>query len=124
MSAEPAAGAGPNRPEPESSGIAADVLERGVGPCLQPTAIGRAIIAAIEEQNEGTVLDDEGAYIRVFSPGVCRVTREAVEENLGRAVNFPGDLEVIMSSFAGKLAMNEFGATWWLAHEPQPELPH
>jgi hypothetical protein len=32
-------------------------------------------------------------------------------------------LEVIMSSFAGKVAMNEDGAVWWLAHEPKPQIP-
>jgi len=38
-------------------------------------------------------------------------------------VRFPGDLEVIMSSFAGLLDMNEAGAVWWLASEPRPDPP-
>jgi toluene monooxygenase system protein D len=101
----------------------ADVLEQGVGPVLQATPLARAIIAAMEEENDDVFVDDAGAYLRVFSAGVCQVSREAVEANVGRPVRFPGDLEVIMSSFAGKVAMNEDGAVWWLAHEPKPQIP-
>jgi toluene monooxygenase system protein D len=101
----------------------ADVLERGVGPVLQTTPLARAIIAAMEDENDDIFVDDAGAYYRIFSPGVCRVSRDGIEAHVGRSIRFPGDLEVIMSSFAGKIAMNEDGAVWWLAHEPQPVIP-
>jgi len=101
----------------------ADVLERGVGPVLQTTALGRAIVAAIEEENDDVFVEDAGAYFRVFVPDVCRVSRAAIEEQLGRAVHLPGDLEVILSSFAGKTKMSEAGAVWWLAHIEEPEIP-
>lgn len=101
----------------------ADVLERGVGPVLQTTALGRAIVAAIEEENDDVFVEDAGAYFRVFVPDVCRVSRAAIEEQLGRAVHLPGDLEVILSSFAGKTKMSEAGAVWWLAHVEEPEIP-
>ncbi len=101
----------------------ADVLERGVGPVLQTTALGRAIVAAIEEENDDVFVDDAGAYFRVFVPDICRLSTEAVEEQLGRAVHFPGDLEVILSSFAGVIKMGDTGAVWWLAHIEEPPLP-
>jgi toluene monooxygenase system protein D len=90
---------------------------------LQATPFARVVIAAMEEENEGVMVHDEGAYLRVVHPGVCRLSRTAVEAQTGSAVTFPGDLEVIMSSFTGLVAMNENGAVWWLASEPRPELP-
>jgi len=45
---------------------------------------------------------------------------EAVEGATGATVHFPGDLEVIMSSFAGKMRLTDDGAVWWLASEPAP----
>jgi toluene monooxygenase system protein D len=77
----------------------------------------------MEEENDGLVVHDEGAYLRVLSPRVCRVSRSAVEACAGTAVRFPGDLEVIMSSFTGLVAMDEDGAVWWLASEPRPDQP-
>ncbi|MCQ4079101.1 MmoB/DmpM family protein [Streptomyces sp. RB6PN25] len=90
------------------------VIERGVGPVLQSTPLGKAIIAAIEEENEEVFVEDAGAYFRVFVPDECRVTREAIEGNYGRKIRFPGDLEVIMSSFAGVLSMSQDRAVWSL----------
>jgi toluene monooxygenase system protein D len=95
----------------------------GVGPVLQPTPLARAVVAAMEEENDGVVVHDEGAYLRVLGPRVCRVSRSGVEARTGVPVRFPGDLEVIMSSFAGLVAMNEDGAVWWLASEPRPDPP-
>ncbi|HEV7863401.1 MAG TPA: MmoB/DmpM family protein [Acidimicrobiia bacterium] len=97
--------------------------EDGVGPVLQPTPLARAVVATMEDENDGLVVHDEGAYLRVLGPRVCRVSRSGVEARTGVPVRFPGDLEVIMSSFAGLMAMNEDGAVWWLASEPRPEGP-
>ena len=87
----------------------------GVGPVLQATPFAESVIAAIEEENDQVVVRDEGAYLRVLCPGICRLTRAAVEAETGHPVRFPGDLEVIMSSFAGKVDMTEDAAVWWLA---------
>jgi toluene monooxygenase system protein D len=95
----------------------------GVGPVLQPTPLARAVVAAMEEENDGLVVHDEGAYLRVLGHRVCRVSRSAVEARTGTPVRFPGELEVIMSSFVGLVAMNEAGAVWWLASEPRPAPP-
>jgi toluene monooxygenase system protein D len=92
----------------------------GVGPVLQATPLARAMVDAIGEENDQVVVHDEGAYLRVVVPRICRLSREAVEASAGFAVDFPGDLEVIMSSFAGLVRLTEQDAVWWLASEPAP----
>ena len=92
----------------------------GVGPVLQATPLGRMIAAAIEDENDDVLVRDEGAYLRVLAPRVCRLSRAAVEGTTGATVHFPGDLEVMMSSFAGKMRLTEDSAVWWLASEPAP----
>jgi toluene monooxygenase system protein D len=94
----------------------------GVGPVLQATPFAAVIVAAIEAENEGVVVRDEGAYLRVQSPRVCRLSHAALKAAAGHEVHLPGDLEMIMSSFAGLVRMSEFGAVWWLATEPDPDL--
>lgn len=100
-----------------------DALRVGVGPVLQATPFADAVVAAIEEENDQVVVRDEGAYLRVLCPGICRLTRAAVEAETGYPVRFPGDLEVIMSSFAGKVDMTEDAAVWWLATDRSPDQP-
>jgi toluene monooxygenase system protein D len=98
-------------------------LDGAVGPVLQVTPLGWAVVAAIEADNHDVEVRDEGAYLRVLAQRVCRVSRVEVEAQFGQPVQFPGDLEVIMSSFCGLLAMSETGAVWWRSSEPRPELP-
>jgi hypothetical protein len=88
---------------------------------LQPTAFGRAVVAAIQAENHEVMVRDEGAYIRVHTPRLCRLTKAEVEAQLGQEVQFPGDLEVAMPAFVGVLEMTGTGATWRLASEPRPE---
>ena len=106
--------------DPPGTRDQSEIEQEGVGPVLQPTELGRAVVAAIRHENPEVTVHDEGAYLRVHSRRVCRVSRASVESYTGYAVRFPGDLEIIMSSFAGKVAMNEDGAIWWLATEPRP----
>ena len=89
----------------------------GVGPVLQATPLGRMIAAAIEDENDDVLLRDEGAYLRVLVPRMCRLSRAAVEAATGSTVQFPGDLEGL-SSFTGKMRLTEDAAVWWLAGEP------
>lgn len=46
-------------------------------------AIVTAIIAAIEEDNEGVIVEDFTVYKKVKAPGKLVVNRETVEEHLG-----------------------------------------
>jgi toluene monooxygenase system protein D len=97
-----------------------DPATLGVGPVLQSTPFAYAVLAAIEDLNDPVTVHDEGAYLRVLVPRVCRLSRAAVEAVTGSPVRFPGDLEVIMSSFAGLVRLTEDEAVWWLAGEPTP----
>lgn len=101
----------------------ADVIDNGVGPVLQATPLARYMIEALEEEHEGLFVEDAGAYYRVFAPGICRLRKEIVDEIAGRDVIFPRELEVILSSFTGKIKMNDSGAVWWSASEETPDAP-
>src|ERR1700722_14839653 len=100
-----------------------DALRGGVGPGLQATPFADGIIPAVEEGNDEGVVRDEGAYLRVLCPAICRLTRAAVEAETGYPVRFPGDLEIIMSSFAGGVDMTGDAAVWWLDTDGSPARP-
>src|ERR1700735_63439 len=92
----------------------------GVGPVLHVTPFARSVVSVIEEENTHVLVVDEGEYLRVLSPRVCRLLRTGVGAETGPAIRFPGDLEVVMSSFAGVLQLTEDDAVWRLAGEPLP----
>ena len=79
----------------------------GVGPVLHATPFARSVVSVIEEENTHVLVQDEGAYLRVLSPRVCRLSRAGLEAATGSAIRFPGDLEVVMSSFTGVLQLTE-----------------
>jgi toluene monooxygenase system protein D len=91
----------------------ADALP-GVGPVLEASESGRAVVAAIVQLNPGARVQDRGAYLRVSVPGRCVVTRRAIEAELGRGVDWPGGLEVVMPAFQGRLSLDEEAAEWRL----------
>jgi toluene monooxygenase system protein D len=83
-----------------------------VGPVLEASELGLAVLAAIRSLNARVEVQDRGAYLRVSSPSRCVVTRRAIEHELGRAVRLPGDLELAMPSFKGRLRIDADGAVW------------
>ena len=90
----------------------------GVGPVLHATPFARTVIAAIQDENEQLVVQDEGAYLRVLVPRICRLSRAGLEAATGCTVRFPGELEVVMSSFTGVMQLTEDDVVWRLAGEP------
>jgi len=84
----------------------------GVGPVLTKGRRADAVIAAIRELNENTHVIDRGAYLRISVPNSCTVTRQAIERHAGEPFQFPSDLEMIMPSFKGHLALTEDVAVW------------
>jgi toluene monooxygenase system protein D len=90
----------------------------GVGPVLHATPFARSVVAVIEEENLDVLVRDEGAYLRVLVPRVCRLSRAGLEAATGLAIRFPGDLELVMSSFTGVLRLTEDDAVWRLAGTP------
>jgi hypothetical protein len=89
-------------------------LRDGVGPVLEMSEVGHAIVAAIRSQQAGVQVQDRGAYLRVLVSERCRVSRSAIERELGRVFELPGDLERVMPSFKGAFHVNDDGATWEL----------
>lgn len=104
---------------PPESALAADEPDRLVGPVLHTTPFARVVAAVIKHENANAVVRDEGAYLRVLAPGTCRLSKAALEAATGPAIRFPGDLEVVMSSFTGVLQLTDDGAIWTLVTEPR-----
>ena len=94
-----------------------------MGPVLHATPFAHVVAAVIEEENDDVVVLDEGAYLRVLAPGTCRLSRAALEAATGPAIRFPGDLEVVMSSFTGVLKLTDDGVIWTLVTEPTAADP-
>jgi toluene monooxygenase system protein D len=82
------------------------------GPVLINNGSAAAIVAALRELNSALEVRDRGAYLRVDAPGECRLTRAAVERHLGRAFRLPGDLELVMTSYRGRLIVDDDEARW------------
>ena len=89
-----------------------------VGPVLHSTPFARTVISAIRDENEQVAVQDEGAYLRVLAPRICRLSRAGLEAATGVTVRFPGELEVVMSSFAGVMQLTEDDVVWQLAGRP------
>jgi len=83
-----------------------------VGPVLTYGVTAEAIVEAIRMENDEVEVEDQGSYLRVLVPGRCSVTKEAIEATLGRPFRFPGELEVLMPAFKGKITLNETDALW------------
>lgn len=83
-----------------------------VGPVLVKGAVADAVCTAILRLNPDARITDRGAYVRVGAPDRCVLTADAVEDALGRPFRVPADLEAIMCSFRGELALTEGSATW------------
>ena len=83
-----------------------------VGPVLEASETGRAVIEAIRADNADVVVIDGDAYLRVLVPRRCRLTRAAIEAALGRAFRLPGDLELVMPSFKGAFKVTADEAIW------------
>lgn len=86
--------------------------EGGVGPVLEASEVGRAIVAAIREANAGVEVLDRGAYLRVLVPSRCVVRRDAIARLLGRPFVLPGDLELVMPSFKGRITIGDDEVVW------------
>ena len=86
-----------------------------VGPVIQASPLGRAVVEAIRTLNADARVVDRGAYLRVLCHGRCVVTRAAIEERTGAPFRLPGDLELVMSSFKGRFAVSDEEAHWELS---------
>ena len=83
-----------------------------VGPVLEAGETADAVVRAIRALNREVEIQDRGAYLRVLVPDRCVVTRQAIEQALGRPFHLTRDLEQAMPSFKGTLSLDEERAVW------------
>lgn len=83
-----------------------------VGPVIEASDLGRAVVAAILSSNPGATVDDRGSYLRVRAAHRCLLTREAVERELGHPFRLPIDLEPLMPAFKGLIRIGPDAVEW------------
>ena len=91
-----------------------------VGPVLQASNMTNAILAAIQSSNPSARFTDRGAYVRVQVPEICRLERDEIERISGKPFHLPGDLELVMSSFQGRITIGENEVIWRAPVEKKP----
>jgi toluene monooxygenase system protein D len=98
-------------------------MENAVGPVLRMSEDIPAIVAAIEDDNPGVAVEvlDRGSYVRIQAPGRLTVTRESIARNIGRSGYEMRELEVLLASFAGRIANTSEAITWQYASQPDRE---
>jgi toluene monooxygenase system protein D len=80
---------------------------------LQAGEIATAVVDAIRMDNPGMDVDlvDRGSYIRVHTVGRCRLTRQSLEEVLGRPIEL-SEIEPVLASFAGRISTGSEEIVW------------
>ena len=92
--------------------MVADPQHDAVGPVLIAGPLADAVVAAIHDLNVGVTIIDRGAYLRVMVHERCRLTCAAVERRSRGTFRLPGDLELVMASFRGRLHIGEDEVIW------------
>jgi toluene monooxygenase system protein D len=74
-----------------------------VGPVLRNNRETEAIVEAIKQDTDGEVeVTDRRAYLRVEAEEHCVVTKQTLDDILGKgAIEVPGGIEENLSSFRG-----------------------
>jgi toluene monooxygenase system protein D len=96
-------------------------VKNAVGPVLRMSEDVEAIIAAIEDDNPGTVIEviDRGAYVRIQAEQQMKVTRASIERYIGRAFEMR-QLEPMMSAFAGRIETTSEAIMWSYRQQEEP----
>ena len=91
-----------------------------VGPVVRglDSNLADAVIDAIEADNPDAdvVVDDEGGYIRISTPNLCRLTRASLEDALGRTFKLH-QLEPQLAGFAGHMRLTDDEVVWYLERQ-------
>jgi len=91
-----------------------------VGPVVRglDANLAEAVITAIEEDNPDAdvEVDDQGGYIRICTPNVCRMTRASLEDALGRTFGLH-QLEPSLAGFAGRMKLSDDEVVWYLERQ-------
>ncbi|HEX2911067.1 MAG TPA: MmoB/DmpM family protein [Chloroflexia bacterium] len=96
----------------------ATTSEKLVGPVVRDVEIADALVEAIERDNPGQeiIVKDEGGYTRIHTRLICRVTRQSLEEALGRPFKL-SQLEPSLAAFAGRISVRDEEVIWYLERE-------
>ena len=86
-----------------------------VGPIFRSGDVAEAAAEAVVVDNPGKEMsiEDRAAYIRIQCEDECVLTRDSMEEMLGRPFEMR-ELEVNLSSFAGQIDMNSERVRFYL----------
>lgn len=84
-----------------------------VGPIMQVGEMAELVADAVAVDNPGAdvLIRDQGSYIRIHTPGQCRLTRATLSELAGRPVRI-GDVEPHMAFFAGHIITTTDEIVW------------
>jgi toluene monooxygenase system protein D len=97
-----------------------DSQTKMVGPVIRgmDANLADAVIDAIEVDNPDAevLVDDQGGYIRIMTPNVCRLTRASLEEALGRTFQLH-QLEPQLAGFAGRMKLTDDDVVWFLERQ-------
>jgi toluene monooxygenase system protein D len=87
-----------------------------VGPVLTKDEFSYGVIEAIAVDNPNTFIGviDRGSYIRVVGDRELILKKATLEDIIGREVRFPGEVEIRMSAFAGKIIVRGEYIKWYL----------
>lgn len=91
-------------------------INNKVGPIMRQGELARAVAeaAVIDNPSKRITLDDKVAYLRVQTEDEMILRRETIEEMLGRSFAMR-DLEVDLSSFAGRIETHADQVRFWFA---------
>ncbi len=92
------------------------LLEKNwVGPVMLAGEFAEAVIEALQADNPNTELQlfPRISYVRVLGEGRLKLSKDSLEEMLGRSMRFPGEVEVNLSSFAGRIKVGSEQMEWY-----------
>jgi toluene monooxygenase system protein D len=98
-----------------TSEIEALLHQNWVGPVIQAGEFADAVVEALKTDNPGREirLFHRGSYVRILSERRLKLRRESLERELGRPVRFPGEVEVNLSAFAGRIRTSSDEIEWY-----------
>lgn len=96
------------------SGVSEAVNNNRVGPVMRAGDVAQAALEAAEMDNpdKAVHVDDKVAYIRISADDELILTRESMEECLGRPFRMQ-EIEINLSSFAGQIDIDSDRARFY-----------
>lgn len=85
-----------------------------VGPIVRAGEVAEAVAEAAIIDNPGkrVVVEANGAYSRIYTDGELIITKETLEEELGRDFDM-NELEINLASFAGRIEVTKAHARFY-----------